>query len=162
MSVEATVQGNLGNQPELKTTKTGKPMISLSIAATLRTRDKQTGEWADDGDPLWVRATFFDWAADQIQMMNLQKGAKVAVKGPLVQRSFTGQDGQARQSLEIKYPVFLGVTPRTQGTQNGYQAAPYATNSAAPVSTTGPTGNGTQTDPWAAPGQANFDDEPPF
>lgn len=136
MAADITVQGNLGQDPEVKFTPSGKQVTKLRIAATASHKD-QNGQWVDDGDPLWVTAAFWgeqhDYLAD-----TLKKGDKVTVTGLLVQRGWDSNDGQRRTSLEVKFPHFLGITPRKNA---GQQQASF----------NAPQG-GRQGDPWANAG----------
>lgn len=136
MSAETTATGNLGQDPAIRYTPSGKQVLELRIACTA-SKKNQGGQWEDDGDPLWVTAAFwgegYEHLADQ-----LHKGDKVSVSGTLVQRGWQGNDGQTRTSLELRFPRFLGVVPKRQ--QGGYQAAPQG---------------GQAGDPWAT-GDAPF------
>lgn len=40
-----TVSGNLTRDPEVRTTASGKPVMSLGIAVNDRRRNPETGEW---------------------------------------------------------------------------------------------------------------------
>lgn len=136
MAADITAQGNLGQDPEVKFTQSGEQVTKLSIAATSAHKD-QNGQWTDDGDPLWVTAAFwgeqYGYLAD-----TLKKGDRVTVTGILIRRGWDGRDGQRRTSLEVKFPRFLGVTPRKSSSQ---QQASFT----APQS-------GQQGDPWANAG----------
>lgn len=134
MSADITVTGNLGADPEVRYTQSGKQVTELRIACTA-SRKNQAGQWEDDGDPLWVTAGF--WGPEHEYLaQTLHKGDKVTVSGVLIQRGWDAQDGTRRTSLELRFPRFKGMIPRRQN-------APQA-----------PAG-GTQGDPWAT-------GEPPF
>lgn len=42
-----TVSGNLTRDPEVRTTWSGKPVMSLGIAVNDRRRNPETGEWEE-------------------------------------------------------------------------------------------------------------------
>ena len=119
MAADITIEGNLGQDPEVRYT--------------------QNGNWEDDGDPLWVTAPF--WGEQYGHLADaLKKGDKVTVSGVLIQRGWEGNDGQRRTSLEIRFPRFRGVVPRKNTTQQqasfnatpgGRQGDPWA-NAGAP------------------------------
>lgn len=136
MAADITVEGNLGQDPEVKYTQSGKQITELRIAATPSYKD-QNGQWINDGDPLWVTAAFW---GDQYGHLadTLRKGDKVTVTGVLMQRGWDGNDGQRHTSLEVKFPRFRGIIPRrsTRQQQAGFNA---------------PEG-GQQRDPWAQAG----------
>ena len=129
MACDITVEGNLGADPEVKYTQTGQQITELRIAATA-SRKTQDGNWEDDGDPLWVTASF--WGEQHGHLADtLKKGDKVTVTG------WGGNDGQRRTSLEVKFPRFRGVIPRKGGQQQTGFNAPKG---------------GQQGDPWAQAG----------
>ena len=106
MSAEITVTGNLTRDPEIAKTKTGELIVRLGIAATRRQFDKKTNEWTDDGDPLYMTASFFGDSYEYITDV-VSKGDQVTLSGTLVLRSWESKKGSG-QSLEIRFPKFLG------------------------------------------------------
>lgn len=150
MSATVTVTGNLGHTPEIR--QAGRSnVLELNIAATHAQKDKQSGQWADEEDPLWIKAPFWNDKADYIADMGLVKGARVTVEGTLIRRSYRTRDGENRESLELLFPRFLGVIPRKGANTPGHapQAAHGANNSVSGYGTA-PAG-GTDEDPWAQP-----------
>lgn len=122
MACDITVEGNLGQDPEVRYTQSGQQITKLSIAATA-CRKTQDGGWEDDGDPLWVAASF--WGEQHGNLADiLKKGDKVTVTGLLIQRGWDDNDGQRRTSLEVKFPRFRGVIPRKGGPQQASFNAP--------------------------------------
>lgn len=106
MSAEMTVTGNLTRDPEPAKTKSGELIVRLGIAATRRQFDKKTEEWVDDGEPLYLNASFFGDSYEYI--MNLVgKGDQITLSGTLVLREWKSKNGSG-QSLEIRFPKFLG------------------------------------------------------
>lgn len=130
MAVETITEGNLVADPEVRFTPNGKQVTELRIGATYSRRDKQTGEWEDEGDPLFITAAF--WGEGYEHLHDLRKGERVTVTGPLKLRSYQTQSGEMRSSLELIFPKFRGSV-RKQPRQATYQA---------------PAG-GQQQDPWA-------------
>ena len=106
MSAEITVTGNLTRDPELSYTKSGEAIVRLGIAATRRHFDKKTDEWVDDGEPLYLNASFFGNSYEYIADL-VSKGDQVTVTGSLVLRSWKSKNGSG-QSLEVRFPKFLG------------------------------------------------------
>lgn len=133
MAVETITEGNLVSDPEVRFTPSGKQVTELRIGATYSRRDKQTGNWEDEGDPLFITAPF--WGEGYEHLHDLRKGDRVTVTGPLKIRHYQNQNGETRESLEIIFPKFRGST-RKQAQQTTYQA---------------PAGGQTQA-PWAAQG----------
>lgn len=106
MSAEITVTGNLTRDPETAKTKTGELIVRLGIAATRRQFDKKTNDWSDDGEPLYLNASFFGDSYEYITDL-VSKGDQVTVTGSLVIRGWESKKG-AGQALEIRFPKFLG------------------------------------------------------
>ena len=106
MSAEITATGNLTRDPETSKTKSGDLIVRLGIAATRRQFDKKTNEWTDDGDPLYLSASFFGDSYEYITDL-VSKGDQVTITGTLMLRSWESKKG-AGQSLEIRFPKFLG------------------------------------------------------
>lgn len=113
MSAHVTVTGNLGQEPELKWSQQGKAILGVSIGCTPRRLNRQSNEWEDVGDALWIRATFWEQEAERLAEV-LRKGSKVSVEGVLSQRTYQRQDGGVGESLEITGARFLGVVPKPQ------------------------------------------------
>lgn len=106
MSAEITVTGNLTRDPAASYTKSGELIVRLGIAATRRQFDKKTNEWADDGEPLYLSASFFGDSYEYITDL-VSKGDQVTITGTLVLRGWESKKGSG-QSLEIRFPKFLG------------------------------------------------------
>ena len=91
-----TLFGNLGANPEVRTTASGITVANLSVATNERV--KQQGEWTDHTE--WHRVTVFGKQAEVCAQF-LAKGSKVLVDGKLRTRKFTDKQGQERWSTEI-------------------------------------------------------------
>jgi single-strand DNA-binding protein len=113
MSAHITVTGNLGQDPELRWSQQGKAILGLSIGCTPRRLNKQTNEWENVGEDVWVRATFWEEEAQRLVEV-LRKGSKVSVEGTLSRRVYQRSDGGQGESLELVGARFLGVVPKPQ------------------------------------------------
>jgi single-strand DNA-binding protein len=91
--------GNLGRDPEMRYTPSGRPVTEFSVAVSHRGRDPQSGDWVDQGTD-WYRVTIWgergERAAEQ-----LRKGMRVFVEGRFRTREYEARDGTKRTSLEI-------------------------------------------------------------
>ena len=94
-----TVIGNLTADPEVKTTGSGKPVASFTVASTPRSFNRQTGQW-EDGQALFLRCSAWNEMADHIGT-TLAKGMRVIVTGRLSQRSYQAKDGSQRTSIDL-------------------------------------------------------------
>ena len=69
--------GNLGRDPEMRYTPTGKPVTQFSVAVNQSTKNQQTGEWVEETD--WFRVSVWGDRAERAAE-NLRKGNKVFVE----------------------------------------------------------------------------------
>ena len=90
--------GNLGRDPELRYTPSGKPVATLSVATSTRTENRQSGEWEDSVQ--WHRVTVLGDAAEWAGK-KLTKGRTVYVDGSLKYGGYTSKDGVRIPSVEI-------------------------------------------------------------
>lgn len=102
MPVAATIIGRIA-EPVLRWTQNGHPVLSLSIAATPRRKNKQTGDWDDDGAPIWINTTLWDAEAESAYEL-LRKGDPVIATGTLAIETYTTQNGQPGQKLVLRFP----------------------------------------------------------
>jgi len=93
-----TLVGNLGQDPEFRTTPQGSSVCNLNIATTESYKDKNTGEWKDTTD--WHRVTLWEGLADTANKY-LKKGNKVLIEGKLKTRSYEDKDGTKRYITEV-------------------------------------------------------------
>jgi single-strand DNA-binding protein len=98
--------GNLGSDPEMRYTPNGKAVTSFNVA-TNRRYTTSGGESKEETD--WFRVSVWGKQAEQCNQF-LSKGKQVYVEGRLHARSWEGQDGQMRTSLEVNAErvLFLG------------------------------------------------------
>jgi single-strand DNA-binding protein len=90
--IEATVTGNVGRPPELKTTRSGKTMANFSVASTFKNGDKEITTWID--------VVCFDEQADVVAE-TLSKGDRVIVTGRLDLEQYQKKDGTPGSSLRM-------------------------------------------------------------
>jgi len=98
--------GNLGSDPEMRYTPSGKAVTSFRMA-TSRRYTTTAGEAKEETD--WFRVSVWGKQAEQCNQF-LSKGRQVYVEGRLHARSWEGQDGQTRTSLDVTADrvLFLG------------------------------------------------------
>lgn len=98
MSINRVViSGNLTRDPELRTTASGMPIMSMGVAVNDRRKNNQTGEWEDYAN--FIDCTMFGTRAQNIQRF-LSKGVKVTIEGKL-RWSQWERDGQKRSKIEV-------------------------------------------------------------
>ena len=94
---QVVVTGNLGNDPELKITNTGKNLVRFSIANT--PSKLVNGLW-ENGETMWFRCVAWEEDATAIAH-HYKKGDRVRVEGTLSESFWTDKEGTERRSLEI-------------------------------------------------------------
>ena len=98
MSINSvTLSGNLGRDPELRTTAAGGNLLTFSIAVNDRVKDSSTGEWKDYTN--WVDVVVFGNRAESLSRI-LAKGMKVTINGKIRYSSWE-KDGQTRSKIEV-------------------------------------------------------------
>ena len=91
--------GNLGADPEIRSTQDGRRMCNLRVATTDTWRDKATGERRERTE--WHRVVIFSDGLCRIAEQYLHKGSKVYLEGQLQTRKWQDQSGQDRYSTEV-------------------------------------------------------------
>lgn len=109
---EVTLLGNLGRDPEIRTTPNGNKNATLNIATTESYKDK-SGQWQEVTD--WHRVIFWDYKAEQCEK-NLHKGSKVLIKGKLKTRSYE-KDGNTVWITEVIGKDLVYLDPTNNGSQ---------------------------------------------
>ena len=125
------VSGNIGRDPELRSTASGSQILSFRLAVNDRRKNQQTGEWEDSTN--WVDCIVFGARAEPLSRF-LSKGAKVAIEGKLRYSSWESKDGSKRSKLEVVVDEVEFLSSRNQ---QGAQQQPYV--AAAPAQQTIPT-----------------------
>lgn len=115
---KVTLLGNLGQEPELRTTASGIAICTLSIATSERYKDKTTGEWKEVTD--WHRVTLWDNLANRANDY-LHKGSKIYLEGRLKYGSYDGKDGQKVYTTDIYATDFIMLSPKDIGGTGSYE-----------------------------------------
>ena len=91
--------GNLGRDPEIRSTQSGSKMATFSMATSKRWRDKSTQEQRDKTS--WHNIVVFGEGLVDIVEKYVKKGSKIYVEGELQTRKWQDQDGNDRYSTEV-------------------------------------------------------------
>jgi single-strand DNA-binding protein len=102
--------GNLGADPELRYTPSGKAVTNLRVAVNDRSRGPD-GEWVEE--TMWIRVELWDQAAERAAEQ-LRKGNKIYAEGQLRAREYEGNDGQRRTSLELRFARIQNLERRSR------------------------------------------------
>ena len=91
--------GNLGADPELRTTAGGDAVATISIATSDSWKDKNTGEEQQKTE--WHRVVFFRRMAEVVGQY-LKKGSSVYIEGQLQTNSYEDKNtGEKKYSTQI-------------------------------------------------------------
>lgn len=119
MSINRVVlSGNLTRDPEVRTTQSGMPVMSLGIAVNDRRKNNQTGEWEDYAN--FIDCTMFGNRAQNVSQY-LSKGQRVMIDGKL-RYSQWERDGQKRSKIEVIIDDLDFASPRSSSGQGGYDS----------------------------------------
>ena len=88
--------GNLGADPDVRSTKDGRPVVNLSVATSESWRDKSSGERREKTE--LHRVVIFSEGLCRIAEQYLKKGSKVYVEGQLQTRKWQDDKGADRYS----------------------------------------------------------------
>ena len=95
---KVTLIGNLGNDPELRSTQAGSAVANITLATSESWRDKETQETKERVE--WHRVIFFGRLAEVVNEY-LRKGSQVYVEGRIQTRKWQDKDGNDRYTTEI-------------------------------------------------------------
>lgn len=90
--------GNLTDDPELRYTQNGTPVVNFNLAVNQRVKD-QDGTWRD-GDTSFFRVNVWRDQAEHVAE-SLAKGHRAVVLGRLRTRAWETSEGEKRTSTEI-------------------------------------------------------------
>lgn len=98
--------GNLGKDPEVRTTQAGEKIVNLTLATGETWSDRQTGERKERTE--WHRVVIFNDRLADVAEKYLRKGSKCYLEGQLQTRKWTDQSGQDRYQTEVVLSKFRG------------------------------------------------------
>ncbi len=105
--------GNLGRDPEIRSTQDGTRIANLSVATSENWRDKATGERKERTE--WHRVVVFNDRLVDVIEKYLKKGAKVYLEGALQTRKWTDNSGQERYTTEVVLQRYRGELTMLDG-----------------------------------------------
>ena len=94
---KAIIVGTLGQDPDVKYTASGSPVVNISVATNESWKDKTTGENVEKTE--WHRIVIFG-KLGEIAAQYLKKGSQVYFEGKIQTRKWQDQTGNDRYSTE--------------------------------------------------------------
>ncbi len=105
--------GNLGRDPEIRSTQDGREIANLNIATSETWKDKNTGEKREKTE--WHRVVVFNENLVRVAKNYLKKGSKIYIEGALQTRKWTDQSGAEKYSTEVVLQNFNGTLTMLDG-----------------------------------------------
>jgi single-strand DNA-binding protein len=91
--------GNVGQDPEIRSTQDGREIASFSLATSESWKDKTTGEKKDKTE--WHKISIFSQGLVGITKNYIKKGSKIYLEGSLQTRKWTDNQGVERYTTEV-------------------------------------------------------------
>ena len=158
--------GNLGRDPEIRSTGEGLRIANLNLATSESWRDRTSGERKERTE--WHRVVIFNERLVEIAEKYLRKGSKIYVEGALQTRKWTDNAGVEKYSTEVVLQRFRGELTMLDGAagargqaggagEGGYEDSSGGGYNEMPRAAASPMGGGPR-----GGRSADLDDEIPF
>ena len=157
--------GNLGKDPEVRSTQDGSKIVNLALATSETWNDRASGERKERTE--WHRVVIFNDRIADVAEKYLKKGAKIYVEGALQTRKWTDQSGAEKYTTEIVIGKFRGELTMLSGRgEEGGESGGYTPRERTAPAVRAPAsaapGRGAAGPSWDAPKGGDLDDEIPF
>ncbi len=96
---KVTLLGNVGKEPEVRSTSDGREIATFSIATSESWRDKVTGEKKERTE--WHRIVVFNDGLVNVVKNYVKKGSKLYIEGTLQTRKWVDNTGIEKYTTEI-------------------------------------------------------------
>lgn len=149
--------GNLGRDPEVRSTQDGGKIVTLSLATSERWKDRNSGEQRERTE--WHRVVIFNENLARVAEQYLRKGSTVYLEGQLQTRKWTDQQGVEKYTTEVVLARYRGELTMLGGRDGGGMSAP-ASDDDYGASAPAQASNNPAEPPMASSG--GIDDEIPF
>lgn len=105
--------GNLVRNPELRSTQSGIPVCTFTVAV-----NRKKGAEAGQPEADFYRVTAWRQLAENCNRF-LSKGKKVGVVGGLTLANYTAKDGSTKSSMEVSADEVEFLSPRSDADDTG-------------------------------------------
>ena len=96
--------GNVGQDPEIRSTQDGREIANFSLATSESWKDKNTGEKKEKTE--WHRVVIFSQGLINVVRNYVKKGTKLYIEGSLQTRKWTDNQGVEKFTTEIALQNF--------------------------------------------------------
>jgi single-strand DNA-binding protein len=157
---KVTLIGNVGSDPDIRTTPSGTRVAKLSLATNYRYKDRND-QFQDKTE--WHRLTFFGRLADLVEQY-VSKGDRIYAEGRLEYSQTQDDQGNARYWTDIIVGEMLLLGSGGAGAEGSPGGGGgFGSRSGGPGGSGGSGGGGgSRTRPAAAPDLSEPDDDLPF
>lgn len=114
---KVTLVGNLGRDPEVRSTQDGAKIVQLSLATSERWKDRNTGEQRERTE--WHRVVIFNENLGHIAEQYLRKGSSCYIEGQLQTRKWTDNQGVEKYTTEVVLQRYRGELTLLGGRGDG-------------------------------------------
>jgi single-strand DNA-binding protein len=154
---KVTLVGNLGKDPEIRSTQGGMKIVNLAVATSDSWNDKTSGERKEQTE--WHRVVIMNDRLADVAEKYLKKGSKVYLEGKLQTRKWTDNSGQEKYTTEVllgRFGAEMVLLDRNPNSGGGDDYAPRSSTPSA-ARAPAPAAGGWDTRPGN-----DLDDEIPF
>lgn len=109
--------GNVGREPEIRTTQDGREIANLSLATSETWKDRSTGERRERTE--WHRVVAFSDGLVNVIKNYVHKGTKLYIEGQLQTRKWQDQSGQEKYTTEVVLQGYNGVLTMLDNKSSG-------------------------------------------
>jgi single-strand DNA-binding protein len=113
--------GNLGNDPEIRSTSDGREIANFSLATSEFWKDKNTGERKSKTE--WHRIVIFSQGLVGVVKNYLKRGSKIYIEGQLQTRKWVDNAGIEKYTTEIVLQNFNSSLIMLDNRQDGTNSA---------------------------------------
>ena len=141
--------GNLGNDPEVRSTQDGRSLCTFSIATTESWKDKNSGERRDKTE--WHRIVIFNEGLSGVVENYVKKGQQLFIEGQLQTQKYTDANGIEKYTTQVILQNYNGTLTMIGGRSNSTEQIAPSQDSAL-----------SNSDPFPGGDDVEIDDEIPF
>jgi single-strand DNA-binding protein len=113
------IQGNIGRDPELRYTPSGKPILQFSVAVSRAW--KQDNEWQEE--TTWFRCILWGEQGERLAE-RLHKGSKVLIQGRIQTRTYKNKQDVDVNTWELVADRVVSLDPKERDDGDGSEEHP--------------------------------------
>ncbi len=141
---KVTLIGNLGNDPEVRSTTGGNRVATFSLATSRQWND---AAGAKQEKTEWHRCVVWNTKGSQLADIverYVKKGDKLYVEGRIEYRQWQDKEGQTRYSTEINVRELIMLSSRSGGSGGDFDAESSSRRAPAPAAAKAKAGGGAE------------------